>query len=208
MTRLSTYDLRQSFASEEFDYVALSSALSDYQAPRQKINELLKEGVIVRVKKGLYVFGSGYRRSPICSEVLANLIYGPSCLSLEYALSFHGLIPERVTLHTSITTKRNRQFDTPLGRFVYSRISEEKYPVGIELVRVDDRHSFLIASAEKALCDYLQLRRVEPFQGAGEARDFLVKDLRVEASRLNRSNLELLNQVYRSENVECLLNAL
>src|SRR5439155_24771651 len=104
---------------EEFDHSLLASALSSYSGVRQKINELLKSGTIVRVKKGLYVFGPEVRQNPICKETLANLIYGPSCISLEYALSHHGLIPERVETITSVTPKKNKEFNTPIGRFTY-----------------------------------------------------------------------------------------
>ena len=64
--------------NEEFDYTLLKSVLAQYSGIRQKIHELLQSGVITRVKKGLYVFGSEYNQAPICKEVLANLIYGPS----------------------------------------------------------------------------------------------------------------------------------
>ena len=82
MTKIDRFALRKRILNEEFDYVLLSSVLSEYEAPRQKINQLLKSGVIRRVKKGLYVFGSDYRQRPVCGEVLANQIYGPSCLSM------------------------------------------------------------------------------------------------------------------------------
>jgi len=71
--------------------------------PRDKISDLLKKGTIIRVKKGLYVFGEDNRKKPYSKEILANLIYGPSYISLDYALQYHGLIPERVEAVTSVT---------------------------------------------------------------------------------------------------------
>ena len=106
MTHLTPFQLRKTIISEEFDYALLSAALSNYSAVRQKINQLLKEKIIVRVKKGLYVFAAEYRTNLVCKETLANLIYGPSYISLEYALGFHGIIPERVEIITSISTKK------------------------------------------------------------------------------------------------------
>lgn len=78
---------------EEFDYQILLNSLRGYAHPRKKITALLRKGEIIRVKKGLYIFGAQHRRSPYCRELLANLIYGPSCISLEYALHYYGLIP-------------------------------------------------------------------------------------------------------------------
>src|SRR5205085_9208942 len=100
---------------EEIDYQFLLSLLLEYARPREKISAWLKSGELIRVKKGLYIFGPQVAQGPYSPEVLANLIYGPSAISLNYALSFYGLIPERVTTITSITNKRNKQFSTAVG---------------------------------------------------------------------------------------------
>src|SRR5262245_29628514 len=93
--------IRRNIKTEEFDYPALMQELSQYKKPRDAVTRFLHNGSIVRVKKGLYVFGENYRKGMICKESLANLIYGPSYISLEYALSYYGLIPERVEEITS-----------------------------------------------------------------------------------------------------------
>ena len=128
MTKLNTFDLRNAIGREEFDHPQLVSALSAYEAVQQKIHELLKAGIIIRVKKGLYAFGPKIRQRPISQESLANLIYGPSCISMEYALSYHGLIPERVEIVTSVTPKKNKEFNTPIGLFTYRHLPLSKYP--------------------------------------------------------------------------------
>jgi predicted transcriptional regulator of viral defense system len=209
--KLDTFQLRQRIPTEEFDYTLLTSALSEYAAKDQKINELLKSGVITRVKKGLYVYGPGYNRAPVCKEVLANLIYGPSCISLEYALAYHGLIPERVATITSVTPKRDKAFDTPLGQFNYRYLGADKYPHGIEQVWLDDKHPILIASPEKALCDYVALNKITTIATANDAKNFLESDLRIESSdwkRLNQIALWKLNRVYRNKSIDHILEAL
>jgi hypothetical protein len=55
-----------------FDYQSLLDSLKDYARPRDKITGLLRCGDIIRVKKGLYVFGGKYRRQPFSRELLAN----------------------------------------------------------------------------------------------------------------------------------------
>lgn len=89
-------DIRLQIAGEEFDYQTLISLLSAYSNPAMKISGLLKAGDIIRVKKGLYVFGQRHRRRPYSLELLANLIYGPSMVSSNYMLAHYGLIPEAV----------------------------------------------------------------------------------------------------------------
>jgi predicted transcriptional regulator of viral defense system len=111
-------ELRKKVAGEEFDYQVLMDVLRDYEHPRDKITAMLRQGVIIRVKKGIYVFGEKYSRGPFSREVLANMIYGPSYVSLDYALHYHGLIPERVEAVTSVTSGRGRRFSTPVGLFI------------------------------------------------------------------------------------------
>ena len=82
----------------------------------------MQSGAIIRVKKGLYIFGEDYRRSPIHRALLANLLFGPSYVSGEYALSHYSFIPEKVTTVTSMTVKRKKIFNTPAGVFSYDHI--------------------------------------------------------------------------------------
>ena len=85
--RVGVAQLQRGIPREEFDYPLLTSVLGGYAGPRQKIHALLRSRVIVRVKKGLYVFGPEYSRRPICREALANLIFGPSRGSTVPAMS-------------------------------------------------------------------------------------------------------------------------
>jgi len=100
--------IRQGITREVFDYQVLPEALSGYSKPRDKITKLLASGSIVRIKKGRYCFSESLRREAISREYVANLIYGPSYVSLDYAFSYHGLIPERVNTITSVTMLRPR----------------------------------------------------------------------------------------------------
>lgn len=211
MTKLDTTQLRKTIGREEFDYQLLTSTLSSYIAVDQKINELLKAKAIIRVKKGLYVFGPETRLSPICKESLANLIYGPSCISLEYALSFHGLIPERVEIITSITPKRDKEFTTTIGRFTYRYLAPSKYPHEIEQHWIDSQHPILIASPEKALCDYLTLNNVPLLKNTAATKDFLQKDLRIEQESWKQLDLKKmfhLNRYYKNKNIERIMELL
>ena len=172
-------DFRRLIGGEEFDYQALMSVLSNYANPREKVTSLLRANVIIRVKKGLYVFGDSYRRRPFSREVLANLIYGPSFISLDYALSYYGLIPERVQTMTSTTTKRSRRFDTPVGSFVYRNTPERAFHFGMDRLGTGDI-SFLIAVPERALSDKLRDDRGTPLGNHTEVAEYLFDDLRVD----------------------------
>lgn len=211
MPLITPNQLRKMIPSEEFDYQLLTSVLSPYQDARRKINDLLKVGLIIRVKKGLYIFGPDYNQAPVCKEHLANLIYGPSYISLEYALSFHGLIPERVETLTSVTIQRDKKFTTPVGHFTYRYLGVEKYSCEIQQVMIDQTHPVFMASAEKALCDYVVLNKIRHIDSADRAREFMESDLRIDEHKwrtLDTAKLAQINGIYRHTSIEWILKTL
>lgn len=196
---------------EEFDYQTLLDALKGYAQPRMKISSLLAKGIIVRVKKGLYVFGESQRRRPYCRELLANLIYGPSYVSLEYALHYHGLTPERVETVTSVTCGRSRTFDTPVGTFSYRMIPLEAFRTGMDRVELDGGRSFLIAIPEKALADRIVADRGAGITSQKELHDYLLANLRIDPAALRELDPARLAEIarhYRSRRVKLLAELL
>jgi len=184
--------IRKAVNREEFDYQVLTSSMKGYSFPRDKITGLLREGQIIRVKKGLYIFGPDYRRRPYSREILANLIYGPSYISLEYALSYHGLIPERVEALTSVSTGRTRTFTTPVGVFTYHMIPLPAYQTGMKRVEQDDGGAFLIATPEKALVDKIYIDRSSDIRTLKGLEVYLFQDLRIDQDlfyKLNSSSI-------------------
>lgn len=202
------HKIRQNVPNEEFDYPCLKSFLKEYSQPRDKITRMLKNSEIIRVKKGLYVFGPHFRNGPYSKEVLANLIYGPSYVSLEYALAFYQLIPERVETVTSITNKRNKFFKTPVGHFSYQYLKNDCYQVGVTRVNLDETHAVLMATKEKALADLLFFKQLKQVQSKKELQIFLTENLRLEKSALKKFNKKRLRQiaaVYQSPIINLLL---
>lgn len=190
----------------EFDYQILLTALSDYKRPRDRITRLLNQGVIIRVKKGLYVFGDAYRRTPVRMEILANLIYGPSYVSLEYALQHHGLIPERVEAVTSVTVGRSRDFSTPLGRFTYRTVPLTAFRTGVERVEIEHGRAFLLAVPEKALADKLYADKVS-LRTQRDILAYLDEDLRIDEASIRSLRADRLRDYaerYRSRKIRLL----
>ncbi|MBC7963531.1 MAG: hypothetical protein H7Y05_11385 [Steroidobacteraceae bacterium] len=199
--------LLKSIPYEEFDYQTLLDSVHGYAQPRMKISGMLAKGDIVRVKKGLYVLGESLRRRPFCRELLANLIYGPSYISLEYALHYHGLTPERVETITSVTCGRSRTFDSPIGAFSYRMIPMEAFRTGMDQVELDDGRSFLIAIPEKALADRIVADRGAGISTQKELHDYLLVSLRIDPASLrdlDPARLAEISRHYRSRRVKLL----
>ena len=204
-------ELRNKITSEEFDYQALLNCLREYDRPRDKITDLLRQGVIIRIKKGIYVFGERYRRRPFSREILANMIYGPSYISLDYALHYYGLIPERVEAVTSVTCSRGRRFSTPVGLFMYRGISMNAYQIGIDQVVLDRGRTFLIAVPEKALSDKIHDDRGTSVRTQTDMRAYLLDNLRIDPERLEKLNIGMLSLIadrYRSRKIRLLSDLL
>lgn len=189
--------LIKSIPYEEFDYQTLLDSVHGYAQPRMKISGMLAKGDIVRVKKGLYILGESLRRRPFCRELLANLIYGPSYVSLEYALHYHGLTPERVETLTSVTCGRSRTFDSPVGTFSYRMIPMEAFRTGMDRVELDDGRSFLIAIPEKALADRIVADRGAGISTQKELHEYLLADLRIDPANLRGLDPTRLTEIAR-----------
>ena len=202
--------IRQKIDREVFDYQVLMGALSGYSKPRDKLTRLLAGGEVVRIKKGLYCFGEAFRREPVSREYLANLIYGPSYVSLDYALSYHALIPERVETVTSVTTQRSREFATPFGNFSYRALRGKRYAVGAVL-ETAGRAQFLMASAEKALVDKVWTDKRFSGQRVTDYEAYLFDDLRIDRDALSGfddSRLRVVALAYDSPKINNLVRYL
>ena len=111
-----------------------------------------KKGIVIRAKRGLYVFPDA-----LPPELyLANKLYSPSYLSREFALSYHGIIPETVYEITSVTTKSTRRFEAL--RKIYSYRTIKKSAFTGYVVERQRGFAFWIADAEKAFVDTLYYR--------------------------------------------------
>ncbi|MFU8780611.1 MAG: type IV toxin-antitoxin system AbiEi family antitoxin domain-containing protein [Kiritimatiellia bacterium] len=129
------------------DSLRMKDMLAGLSDKRGKIARMINCGELFPLRRGLYA-----TRPDLHPYSLAASIYGPSYLSFETALSFHGLIPEAVYEITSATLKRPKVFENHFGRFRYLTVPRTVYPIGIERI-TESGIPYLIASPTKALCD-------------------------------------------------------
>lgn len=94
--------------------------------------------------------------------MIANLVYSPSCISFEYALTHYGMIAERSTVITSLAIGNTKTFQTLIGIFEYRAIDREKFKVGIEYKNLGSEGGYFIASKEKALADLVYQGSLDP----------------------------------------------
>lgn len=121
---------------------------------RRRLYEWQQKGHLINVRRGFYIF-SDYTINEDSLFLIANVIYDPSYISLETALSRYGLIPETVYAITSVSTKKTESFKTEVGNFDYKHIKASLY-FGYNLIDISGR-TYLFASIEKCVLDYIYL---------------------------------------------------
>lgn len=190
------------FGNIPVDYTSLTSVFDGYRSPKDKIAALEKKQLLIRLKKGLFVVAPQVSKSEISRELIANHLYGPSYVSLESALSYYGLIPERVYNVRSVTVKRAKKYTTPLGEFDYRTVSENYFPIGITQKQNDSKSIFLIASPEKALCDMIVLTSGLRLQSVKAVKIYLEENLRIDLSEMPTTIGRALNSEIIRECIE------
>lgn len=148
------------------------------QVLRNQFTRWEKKGWLIGLKRGVYLLNKNDRKVDIDTNAVANVLYEPSYLSLEYALNFYGMIPEAVADITSVTTRKTMRFANELGTFIYQKIKPPAFR-GFKKMG-EGRNSFFIAEAEKAVVDFLYLN----------------------LSRFHDNTKEVLEQSYRFQNIE------
>jgi hypothetical protein len=165
------------------DAQTLVKLLAEYKRPREAILRMIKNEELIRLKNGFYLISEKITKGSvkiIPFEQIANLLYGPSYISMEWALSFYGMIPERVHTVTSMTLGKNKEYHTPVGDFSYFTLSSKSYCIGITQKKSPDfLGSFLIASPEKALVDMV-------FKTCKNLDKNQLKDELLESKRIDR----------------------
>jgi len=124
-----------------------------------QLHQWNQSGQIIRLRRGLYVLAEHYRKKTLSILQIANESYRPSYISEPLALSYYGLIPEKVVLITSTTTRVTRKFQNPFGFFTYSNIKETYY-WGFVSEKIEETPVW-IAEPEKALLDYFHFNQGE-----------------------------------------------
>lgn len=179
----------------------IKNNLQEYSNKNTKICREVKNGNLIKIVNGLYETDSN-----INGYLLAGSIYGPSYLSFDFALSYYGLIPEKVTAFTSATCnkKKKKSYDNQFGTFLYRDVPVAVYPLGVNIIE-EKEYVYQIATPEKALCD--KLYTLTPIKNMTELENVLFNDLRIdmdEFHKLNLQDIEEISNFYHSTNVDLL----
>ena len=186
------HPLRQ-FAGIPVTSATLKSAFPDLSSSEKKILSMEKRGELIRLKRNLYIVNPDLFDRATDPRLCANHVYGPSYVSLQWALRYYGMIPEQVYVMTSVTTKRSRSFQTPVGTFSYMQVPSLYFPIGVESIE-SDGVCFLMAGREKALCDTILYDDSVPGRSIKALSEYLEDDIRLDMDQLPDLNTDVIEE--------------
>ena len=186
----------------------LYPTLSD-GARRALVHRAIESGEVLRIRRGLYILSREIERSVVTKFCLVERIYSFSCVSFESALSFHGLIPEAVFSIGAASAKRSRNFNTPLGRFSFTRVTASPFYAGVENKRLGKIGFAPIATPTRAIADLIFVRKEISWEKDGSL--FLTDSMRIELEDLKKVfawGFEEVSTAFKSCRVLSYLNGL
>ena len=126
------------------------------QTIKQNLKFWTRKKWLKRIIRGVYKLAE----TKIEDEFLiASYLNENSYVSLESALSFHGMITEIPYEITSVTTKKTKKYKTEYGIFSYRKIKINLF-FGFKLIS-GDNYLYRMATPEKALFDFIYLNQKE-----------------------------------------------
>ena len=180
----------------------LKEKYHNYANPLDKIKRDTDNEVLIRLTRGLYEDDKTVNPCFLASSILS-----PSYLSFDYALSYYGLIPEKVFSITSasLNMRKNKTFTNKFGRFEYSDITINAFSEGLTYLENGD-YIVKIATKEKAICDCLSKWRV--VNSVKKLKELLFIDKRIDEEEFSTCDFKLmmrLASLYKKTNLDILI---
>ncbi len=164
-----------------FDYASVALLFPEGdESIRTALYRFRKSARLLELRRGLYAFAERYRKIPLTGPVVAGALYPPSYLSERWALSFHGVIPEKTVTYTSVTPRTTKIFDNAWGHFTFRTLASALF-TGFAIETIIGA-PVRIATPEKALLDLWHLEE-------GEWTETRMESMRFEAGAIELEKL-------------------
>jgi predicted transcriptional regulator of viral defense system len=178
-----------------FDETVVRDLLDDRSEAARKVlvHRAIAAGEIIRLKPGLFLLAPAYRKTDPHPFVIAAMLHSPSHVSLGTALAHHGLIPEAVYQVGSVTLRRSRVFETPVGIFSFVRVPADDPRAGVRALKIDERSWAFVAGPLRAIADTVYTRKHVTW--ARDGASFLTESLRIEREDLEGMSFDSLEEI-------------
>ncbi len=160
-----------------------------------QLSQWVTAGYLIKVKNGVYIFSE--KKDQLAMETISHYLFEPSYISLERALSIHGLIPEIVYNTTAVTTKKTVTFKNAFGIFIFRSLKKELF-FGYTKIR-DGFNIYFLAEPEKALLDYLYLNSAK-INNSDDVSELRLNEF--ELKKLDRKKISTYLTIFKSKKLE------
>lgn len=182
----------------------LSAFEENTQLLKNQLSSWCKKKLIIKLKRGLYILNPEDRKLNPSSLFIAMQLTSPCYISTQYALSYYGLIPERVTDITCITTKKTNSYENELGTFVYQHLKLAVFN-GFKELKDENNLPYFMAEPEKALIDFFYLN-LKSFKGKNSSVFKLSFRLRKNV-KLNTKKLLFYAKIFNNKTLLKIVNS-
>lgn len=166
------------------------------QEIRNLVSKLVRNGWLVRIKKGIYYITTLESRGVfnVSNFIIAQILVSESYISCESALQHHSIFDQHLKTVTSISLKRLSQKEVQGTIFEFITTKENNF-YGWDEVEMDGR-VIKVATAEKAILDILNFRRTV------SSIDLVLEKLKehknsIDINKLNKFSQKQSNTVQR-----------
>jgi hypothetical protein len=204
MATLATRIIEAGYSDRPFTDRQLVNIVQVNDASRYGlVNRALRDGSLLRIKRGLYVLGArwgrlGLEQPKVHPFAISQSLKHGSYISFETALSYHGWIPEAVHVTASVTPdSKTLKYETnKWGSFEFSPLATNDYQflVGVSRIKVGSSAA-LVARPLRALMDLVASRKM-----AWQGLEWITRGLRVDAEHLENlcaADFDELEPVYK-----------
>ncbi len=177
-----------------FSWQALKMFAGGGQELKNQISRWKRGGKLLALRKGFYILNAKERKHNPSRLFIASEIYKPSYISLEYALSSYGIIPEKVSTLTCITTKKTQVFANAFGVFSYRHIKPECF-TGFIANKDEEGFTCYFAEPEKAVVDFIYLN-LNKLKDTGALKGSYRFEIPAD---INRTKLQMFAKLFKNE---------
>jgi hypothetical protein len=146
------HDLSPAFSFSDLKYLGFN---------KDRLYPLIEQAVnakeILKVKNNIYLLNKKYRSRSFSQCELSQKLVKNSYVSLEFALSDDGWIPEAVYAITCVTMGKSKKIFTSAGNYFYENIPQKDFCAGVYQLN-SDGFSYKKAKPLKALADIIYTR--------------------------------------------------
>jgi len=179
-----------------FSWQVLKMFSGGRQELKNQLSRWKQSGKLLALRRGFYILNEKDRKLSPSRLFIASEMYKPSYVSLEYALSFYGIIPEKVATLTCITTKKTQVFENSFGTFSYRHVKPECF-TGFTAKKDESGLTYLFAEPEKAVVDFIYLNQSKL---KGDGIEVLRESYRFDlTARLSRARLLMYAKLFNNE---------